>query len=249
MATSNRPPKQQRGTTLVEVLVASVILTLAFLFVSGDMIASTQAEKSSEQRGISISMANYLIDQMRSDGQFWSATSPGPGEFNGSAWTGAPLGPADPCGKAWPPYNDDPVAPTWHNFPVCAGSPYANDVGKGTYKYMWRAVQQTADPNAADLTVWISANTADGNGTAEIFEMNQLNRHDPSLNLVGVNPPSPSPTPTPKPSPSPTPTPSPTMKPSPTPTPSPTAKPSPTPTPSPTVKPSPTPAPSPTVIQ
>lgn len=226
MAKLQKPPNRQRGTSLIEVLVATVVLTLAFLFVSGDMIASTQAEKTAAQRGISISMANYFIDQMRQDSSFWSATSPGPGgEWDGTNWTGAPPG-SDPCGGAWPAYNDSLASATWHNVPVCAGSPFANET-KGTYQYMWQAKEQT-DINAADLTVWISANNVAGNGTVEIYQVNQLNRHDPGLNLVGVFPPSPSPSPTPTPTPSPTVTPSPTPKPSPTPTPSPTPQPSPT---------------------
>src|SRR5579864_7491245 len=104
MGKLQKPPKRQRGTTLIEVLVATVVLTLAFLFVSGDMIASTQAEKTSAQRGIAISMANYFLDQMRQDSNFWSSTGSG-GEWDGTNWTGAPLG-SDPCGSAWPPYND-----------------------------------------------------------------------------------------------------------------------------------------------
>src|ERR1700694_2612254 len=127
MAKLQKPPNRQRGTSLIEVLVATVVLTLAFLFVSGDMIASTQAEKTAAQRGISISMANYFIDQMRQDSSFWSATSPGPGgEWDGTNWTGAPPG-SDPCGGAWPAYNDSLASATWHNVPVCAGSPFANE--------------------------------------------------------------------------------------------------------------------------
>lgn len=238
MSNSHAQPKRQRGTTLIEVLVAAVVLTLAFLFVSGDMIASTQAEKEATNRGIAISMANYFIDQMRQDSNFWSLTSPGPGEWDGTNWTGAPLG-NDPCGNAWPPYNDNIAAPTWHPVPTCAGSPFQNDT-KGTYQYMWRAKEQT-DTNAADLTVWISSNPADGAGTQEVFQINQMQRHDPSLNLVGVFPPSPSPSP----SHTATATPSHTPTPSPTPTPSHTPTPSPTPTPSHT----PTPTPSPTAIE
>ena len=142
----------------------------------------------------------------------------------------------DPCGNAWPPYNDNIATPTWHPVPVCVGSPFANVASHGTYNYMWQAQEQT-DTNAANLTVWIQAQTASGGGS-EIFELNQLNRNDPIPNNSGALPPSPSPSPsvTHTPTPSPTPTPSHTPTPSPTPTPSHTATPhpSPTPTPSPT---------------
>ena len=153
MPNTAQPPKRQRGGSLIEVLVATVVLTLAFLFVSGDMIASTQAEKTAANRGVSIAMGNYFVDFMRQDGNFWS-----PAEVSGGVWSGAPLG-TDPCGGSWPAYNDDPAAPTWHAVPNCVGSPFANTSSHGTYTYMWQAKQQT-DPNAADLTVWIQSQTA-----------------------------------------------------------------------------------------
>ena len=239
---STQKSPKQRGGSLIEVLVATVVLTLAFLFVSGDMIASTQAEKQAANRGIAISMGNYLLDYMRQDGLFWS-------EQSGGNWTVAPTV-NQLCGTAWTSYNDSISAPTWHLVPTCAGSPFAQVSQHGTYYYMWNATEQT-DINAANLTVWIESLTASNGGTPEIFEMHQLNRNDPSLNMAGVTPPavSPSPAVSPTPTPSPTPTRSPTPRPSPTPTPSPTPRPSPTPTPSPTPRPSPTPTPAPTVIQ
>ncbi|HXW51925.1 MAG TPA: hypothetical protein VEJ41_08035 [Candidatus Acidoferrales bacterium] len=255
MPNIQKTPKRQRGSSLIETLVATVVLTLAFLFVSGDMIASTQTEKEASNRGYAISMGNYLIDTMREDANFWN-------EQTGGVWA-SPAPGTDPCGNPWPPYNDNITTPTWHPMPTCVTGPFANVAAHGTYAYMWNATEQSGDSNAADLSVWIEDNTLSDTGTPEVFELNQLNRNDPTLNLEGVTPPAPpasitptpTPTPSPTPKPSPTPTPSPTPKPSPTPTPSPTApptatpKPSPTPTPSPTPKPSPTPTPEPTVIQ
>jgi Tfp pilus assembly protein PilV len=236
MPNSTKPPKRQRGGSLIEVLVATVVLTIAFLFVSGDMIASTQAEKQAANRGIQISMGNYFVDYMRQDSNFWSAS-----EQTGGVWSGSPG--TDPCGTALPAYGDTITSPTWHPVPTCITGPFANVASHGTYEFMWNATER-ADTNAADLTVWIQAQTASGNGS-EIFELHQLNRNDPTLNMAGVTPPPVSPTPTP------TPTPSHTATPSPTPTPShtATATPSPTPTPTKTPTPSPTPIPSPTVIQ
>ena len=179
MATIERPPKRQRGSSLIEVLVATVVLTLAFLFVSGDMIASTQAEKMAADRGITINMANYFLDFMRQDAGFWS-------EQSGGTWSTAPTSPSatDPCGNAWPPYSDTIATPTWHAVPVCVGSPFANVSSHGTYSYMWQAQEQT-DVNAANLTVWIQAQTANGGGS-EVFELNQLNRNDPVPNNSGA---------------------------------------------------------------
>jgi len=138
-----------------------------------------------------------------------------------------------PCGTASPPYNDSLTTPTWHDVPTCAAGPFSNLGSTGKFQYMWRADQQ-ADTNAADLTVWISAQAGDGKGKRQIFAMHQFNRNDPVPNASGVMPPgSPTPTPTPTPAPTPTPTPKPSGTPKP-----------PTPTPGP-----PTPTPQPTVIQ
>ena len=180
MPTVPKPPKRQRGGSLIEVLVATVVLTLAFLFVSGDMIASTQAEKQAANRGIAISMANYFIDTMRDDGNFWNEQTSG-------TWSTAHSG-NDACGNAWPTYTDDPATPTWHAVPTCVGGPFANVSAHGTYQYMWQAKEQT-DTNAADLTVWIQSVSVSGGGTPEVFEIHQLNRNDPTLNLAGVTPP------------------------------------------------------------
>jgi hypothetical protein len=233
MPNATTPPKKQRGSSLIEVLIATVVLTLAFLFISGDMIASTNAENESANHGYDISVGDYLLGVMRTDGNFWS-------EQAGGVWSSPPPF-NDPCGNPWPPYDDSYSAPTGHTLSGCSSGPFANLAGHGNYQYMWRA-QEQSDPKAADLSVWVQANQLGSNSGPEIYEVDQLRREDPAPNASGLNPPSPSatPTPTPTPSKSPTPTPSPTPKPSPTPTKSPTPKPSPTPTPSPTPKPSPT---------
>jgi hypothetical protein len=217
-------------------MVATVVLTLAFLFVSGDMIASTQAEKTASNRGIAISMSDYYMNIMRNDPCFWTTTG-ACAEFTGSAWTSNTLG-NDPCAHPYTAYSDDIASPSWHAAATCVGGPFANLSSHGTYQYMWQAKQQSADPNAADITVWIASNTLDNLGQQEVFETHQLQRNDPTPNTAGQTPPPPSPSPsvlhtTPPPV-SPTPTPSPTVKPSPTPTPSKTPTPPPTPTPSPT---------------
>ena len=240
MSNVPRPPKRQRGSSLIEVMVASVILTLAFLFVSGDMIASTQAEKTASNRGIAISMSNYYLEIMRDDPCFWTTTG-ACAEFTGTTWTANTLG-NDPCARPYPPYDDNIASPTWHSAATCVGGPFANLSSHGTYQYMWQAQQQSGDPNAADITVWVASNTLDNAGQQEVYETHQLQRNDPTPNSAGQTPPPPSPSPSlASPSPTPTPTPKPSV--------SPTPKPSPTPTPSKTPTPPPTPTPSPTAIQ
>src|SRR5271166_3147102 len=74
-----------RGMTLIEVLVAMVLLVLVFIFVAENMIASSWAESKSGQRSEDISAANYFMALMSGDGKLWS---------------GYPDTPVDVCGNA-----------------------------------------------------------------------------------------------------------------------------------------------------
>src|SRR5215470_7621753 len=96
-----------RGMTLLEVLVAMVLLVLVFIFVAENMIASSWAGSKSAQRSEDISAANYFMALMSGDGKLWSSY---------------PDTPVDVCGNAMSPVTD--VGPAsggaWHNAPACA---------------------------------------------------------------------------------------------------------------------------------
>ena len=206
-----------RGMTMIEVLVAIVLLVLVFIFVAENMIASSWAESKSAQRSQDISAANYFMAVMEGDSNLWSGAYPDI--------------PKDVCNNPMTPVND--LGPkgggTWHTAPACnLEPPEAQAV-----QYQWFETQPNL--NSAQLTVWVQSNE---NGRIDTYELRGFTHQTPTQVTLATPPPSPTPTPTP------TPKPSPTATPSPTPTPSPTVKPSPTPTPTP--KPSPTATPSPT---
>ena len=251
-----RQRSSRRGTTLIEVLVAIALLLIIFLFITSDLIQSSQAENVAATRTESMDAANYLLGVMRTDSTFWS----GPG---GNDWS-SPHG-QDPCGNTYPPYTDSITSPTWHQAPACVASGpnpgiFPDLVGVPVFQYMWNAQDQAGDPGLAQLTVWVQVQEG---GRLNVYELNSSRADITAIptnpadvaSPPGPNSPppaSPTPKPPPTPTPSPTPKPSPTPQPSPTPVPTPTVRgtatppPPPTPTPTPTKPPTPTPVPTPT---
>ena len=207
--------------TLLEVLVAMVLLVLVFIFVAENMIASSWAENKSSQRSADISAANYFMALLAGDKTLWSGAYPDT--------------PKDVCGNLLTPVNDAGPANggTWHTAPACGlAPPEVSNV-----QYQWLESQPVF--NSADLTIWVQS-TIDGK--TDKYELRGFTHQTPTQLTLATPPPSPTATPTP------TPTPSPTVKPSPTPTPIKTATPIPTATPNPTPTPTKTPVPTPTPV-
>lgn len=189
--------KRARGMSLIEVMVAMVLLVLIFIFVGQNMVASSWATSKSGQRSMDISAANYFMGVMYGDSNLWGAY---------------PDTPTDPCGNALSPVNDagPTVGGTWHNPPACNLAPA--EVAQVQYQWLMTAPFQ----DSADLTVWVRS-TIDGK--VDEYEMRGHTHEIPTQLTLATPPPSPTATPTPTPKPSPTATPSPTAKPTPTPVP------------------------------
>ncbi|MBV8222482.1 MAG: hypothetical protein JO293_03930, partial [Candidatus Eremiobacteraeota bacterium] len=219
--------------SLIEVMVAMVLLVLIFIFVGQNMVASSWATSKSGQRSMDISAANYFMGVMYGDSNLWGAY---------------PDTPKDPCGNPLAPVND--LGPAnggdWHTPPACNLAP----AEVAQVQYQW--LETVPFQDNADLTVWVRSTIG---SKVDEYEMRGHTHEIPTQLTLATPPPSPTatptPTPTPHPMPTPTPTPVPTATPHPTPTPVPTATPVPTPThtptphPSPTATPVPTPTPSP----
>lgn len=217
-----------RGMTLIEVLVAIVLLVLVFTFVAENMIASSWAESKSSQRSMNVSAANYFMALVSGDKNLWA---------------GYPDTPVDACGNPLVPVTDagPKSAGVWHTAPNCnLAPPEVSNV-----QYQWN--ETVPVQNSANLTVWVKSTVG---GRIDQYELRGFTHQTPTQLTLATPPPSPTatPTPTPKPSPTATPThtPTPTATPPHTATPSPTATPSHTPSPSPTATPTKTPSPSPT---
>ena len=226
--------KKARGMSLIEVMVAMVLLVLIFIFVGQNMVASSWATSKSSQRSMDISSANYFMGVMYGDGQLWG---------------GYPDTPKDPCGNALTPVTD--AGPTnggaWHTPPACNLAP----AEIAQVQYQW--AETVPFQQSAELTVWVRSTV--GNMTDQ-YEMRGYTHSIPTQLTLATPPPSPTATPVPTPTPVPTATPvkTPTPVPTPTPvktaTPIATATPVKTPTPVPTATPvkTPTPVPTPTPI-
>jgi type II secretory pathway pseudopilin PulG len=210
---------------LLEILVAVALLVIIFLFVTLDLIQSSQAENESATRTETMNAANYLLSVMRGDPNFWF-------ERTGSAWTGIPGG-QDPCGNPYPPYDDTILAPTWHQAPACAAL-FPDLAGVPSFQYMWNAQQRPGNTSIADLTVWVQI---DEGGRYNIYEVHSTrsNITPPSAPPGSLSPPPSPPTNPPSVCPPPCTSPKP---PSPTPRATGTSRPPPSPTP----KPSPIPS-------
>jgi len=133
---------RQRAFSLIEALVAIVVLTIAFLAWSQGMILATQAENKSANHTTAIAIANYQLELMRRDGSFWNECS-----GTGTCWDKNP--PNDIFGNPLPPYNDDLSNPSPANAHPASHPQYGN------YSFLWKAVDRTDDPNLATITVYI----------------------------------------------------------------------------------------------
>lgn len=164
--------RRQRGGMLLEAMVAVVILTIAFLAWSGSMMGATQGQYHAQKHTESIEIANYLLEQMRRDGQMFSGNEfLGPGNCNGNnCWKANSTPVNDACGNAYPAYTD--AGPYngggWH--PGCQNLTLeTNGTINEPYNFQWRAdihckgcAGGLEDDNAADLTVWVETQTLHG---------------------------------------------------------------------------------------
>src|SRR5690242_15538894 len=68
----NTGKRRQRGGMLLEAMCAVVILTIAFLAWAGSMMGASQGQYHAAKHTESIEIANYYLEQMRRDPQFWT---------------------------------------------------------------------------------------------------------------------------------------------------------------------------------
>jgi prepilin-type N-terminal cleavage/methylation domain-containing protein len=177
---------RERGFSLIEALVAVVILALTFLFAVSGMIVATQSQNKTANHVRVIEAGNYLLEQMRRDSFFWSTTPQNPAEWRGTTcttvvpacWIGMSASNVDDCNAVYPAYNDTYTAnhAGWHN--ACINGITQNTAVPLAVKYLWRADPHGAwsgspDVNMADLTIWVYAVE---DGREETYKVTGLNR-------------------------------------------------------------------------
>ena len=176
---------RERGGMLLEALVAVVILTIAFLAWSGSMMGASQGQYHAAKHTESIEIANYYLEQIRRDPQFWSSAEwAGAGCTQTNCWSQPNPPEPDPCGTPYPAYAD--AGPqnggTWHQ-----GCQNLTMESGGTinepYSFQWRADIHckggcsggaAQDNNTADITVWVQ--TQELHGGLDVYKVTGLKK-------------------------------------------------------------------------
>src|ERR1700680_4081145 len=143
MTSSNLSTK--RGFSLIEALVAIVVLTLGFLCSASGMIVVTKAQNKAANHVRAIEAGNYLLEQMRRDGFFWATAPQSPAEWRGPActsttpacWTGTSPTNVDDCNASYPAYNDTYSSnyPAWHT--ACINGITQSTADPIQVSYLW----------------------------------------------------------------------------------------------------------------
>jgi type IV pilus assembly protein PilV len=95
--TSLRPSTAPRGFTLLEVLVAIVVLSFGVLGVVGLQAAALQANKDARYQSSAVAMGRELADLMRGNKDLAVATSPASNPYLGDFPAGSTLTTSDNC--------------------------------------------------------------------------------------------------------------------------------------------------------
>jgi type II secretory pathway pseudopilin PulG len=182
---SRRSSSTRRGASLLEALVAILVLTFTFLFWGSGMIVASDAQNKASNHTQAIEMANFMLEEMRGDSNFWSGgemtggAAPCTGTAAGNCWRTA-LNKA-PDGSLLPPYDDNTSTPDFsptNTHPGYCGIT-AGCLPLVSYRYLWRADihaagTSDADQNMADLTVYVIVNVA---GRQEIYKVTASRRN------------------------------------------------------------------------
>jgi len=124
--------RAQRGFSLLEALIAIVILMIAFLVWSSAMITATDGENKAGNHTEAIGAANEVLESIRRDPNFWSS------EYN-----------AGSCPQCWAVYND-----TFGTSPLRSCQSIPNPQGMpANCNFNWRATRDASSVDLADLTV------------------------------------------------------------------------------------------------
>lgn len=176
-----------RALTVLEVVVAMAILTVAVVLFGSAMVSATDAEAKAGEHTQAIMIGNYLMEFARRDPHFWDynpllATHEWSGpacSYPANCWSVMDPSNVDPNGNVLPPYADSlalaPGPGTWHagfNPPTSAGVQLPN------FHYIWRADpidQATFSGTRAVATVTIEL-YLDQEGPQDVYVVKGLNR-------------------------------------------------------------------------
>lgn len=175
--------RSSRALTILEVVMAMAILTVAVILFGSGMIAATRAEAKAAGHTQAIMIGNYLLEQVRRDPTFWDTTSSG--EYNpacpaGNCWQVQAPSNQDSNGNLLPPYDDSlataPSNATWHTGFVPLDAP---KLVLPPYHYIWRA-DPIDQKTFGGVTKGVAAITIelyiDQQGTQDVYVAKGMNR-------------------------------------------------------------------------
>lgn len=147
-----------RGDSLIEVLIAIALLVFVFLVWCSAAITAYQGENTAAENTLALTSANYLVEEIRRDANFWA-------EPDGKTWTSN--GQLNPCGALvqLPAYADaGPPTGAWHDGLNCA-----RPIDNNFYQYQWRADPKAGlAGQAAIITVWVKTGIQ---GRIEVYKV------------------------------------------------------------------------------
>jgi type II secretory pathway pseudopilin PulG len=174
--------RQSRALTILEVVMAMAILTVAVLMFGSGMIAATRAEAKAAEHTQAIMIGNYLLEQVRRDPTFWDTKL---GEYNpacpsNNCWQVQAPNNQDSAGNVLPPYDDSLAVPpsnaAWHTGFVPLDAP---NLVLPPYHYIWRA-DEIDQKTFGGVTKGVSAITIelfiDQEGTQDVYVAKGMNR-------------------------------------------------------------------------
>ena len=174
--------RRARGLTILEVVIAMAILTIAILLFGSGMIAATRAEAKAAEHTQAVMIGNYLIEQVRRDPNFWDATATGdydplcPGK---NCWPHMSPNNLDSAGNVLPPYDDSLATPpsnsAWHAGFIPITTP---NLTLPSYHYLWRAdpidsTKFSANKGVAAITIELYV---DQQGTQDVYVTKAMSR-------------------------------------------------------------------------
>ena len=179
--------RARRALTVLEVVIAMAMLTLAVVLFGSAMIATTRAEAKAGEHTEAIMIGNYLTEYARRDPHFWDYNPiqpidewSGPGcSYPANCWAAMDPTNVDPNGNVLPPYADSlalaPGPGTWHagfNPPTSAGAQLP------PYHYIWRAdpIDQAKFGGNRGVAVVTIELYVDQDGPQDVYVVKGLNR-------------------------------------------------------------------------
>lgn len=97
-----RPEQGAAGFTILEVLIAVLVLAIGFIGILGMQSVAIQTSRASSDLRVATEIAETTMERIQRDAQMWGQTG-SPGDWGPGRWLNSALGSAGTDTWAWPP--------------------------------------------------------------------------------------------------------------------------------------------------